>query len=276
MYACLAVTCHLHVWQNDRDFLRATVVTRGWNGYRNKSQHRKSTLEKKVLPPFQQGFEPATFQSRVRCSNQGSDWFGDVFVCFQPCRWLITPAISPVVAWSNLSRNSVSLGASWGFLAPLEISLIDWWSLIQRYSPLSWADSLPHETAAVSAQVLCTPYNHAPCHIMQSHIRKVYVCLAVTCHLHFWQNDRDLLRATAVTRGWNGYRNKSQHRKSTLENKILPPLLRGFEPTTFQSRVRRSNHWAIPAPCIETFAGTFGGFLAPLETSCIETSAVNT
>ena len=59
VYACLAVTCHLHFWQNDRDFLRATVVTRGWNGYRNKSQHRKSTLEKKILPPFQQGFEPA-------------------------------------------------------------------------------------------------------------------------------------------------------------------------------------------------------------------------
>ena len=65
----LAATCHLHFWQNDRDFLRATVVTRGWNGYRNKSQHRKSTPEKKILPPFQQGFEPATFQSRVRCSN---------------------------------------------------------------------------------------------------------------------------------------------------------------------------------------------------------------
>ena len=64
---------------------------------------------------------------------------------------------------------------------------------------------------------------------MQSHIRKVYECLAVTCHLHFWQNDRDLLRATAVTRGWNGYQNKSQHRKLTLENKILPPLLQGFE-----------------------------------------------
>ena len=26
------------------------------------------------------------------------------------------------------------------------------------------------------------------------------VSLAVTCHLHFWQNDRGLLRATAVTR----------------------------------------------------------------------------
>ena len=59
---------------------------------------------------------------------------------------------------------------------------------------LAWLVS--HETAAVSAQVLCTPYKHAPCHFMQSHIRKVYACLAVTCHLHFWQNDQDLLRAT--------------------------------------------------------------------------------
>ena len=76
----------------------------------------------------------------------------------------------------------------------------------------------------------------------------MYACLAVTWHLHFWQNDRDFLRATVVTRGWNGYRNKSQHRKSTLEKKILPPFQQGFEPATFQSRVRRSNHWAIPAP----------------------------
>ena len=105
---------------------------------------------------------------------------------------------------------------------------------------LAWL--VPHETAAVSAQVLRTPYNHALCHFMQRHIRKVYGCLAVTCHLHFWQNDRDLVRATVVTRGWNGYRNKSRHKKSTMEKKILPPLLQGFEPATFQSRVRRSNH----------------------------------
>ena len=39
---------------------------------------------------------------------------------------------------------------------------------------------------------------------------------------HFWQNDLDLLRATAVTRGWNGYRNKSQHTKLTLEKQISP------------------------------------------------------
>ena len=54
--------------------------------------------------------------------------------------------------------------------------------------------------------------------------------------------------ATAVTRGWNGYRNKSQHRKLTLEKKILPPLQQGVNPATFRSRVRRSNHRAIPAP----------------------------
>ena len=70
---------------------------------------------------------------------------------------------------------------------------------------LAWL--VPHETATISVQVLCTPYNHAPCHFMQSHIRKVYACLAVTCHLHFWQNDQDLLRATVVTQGWNGYWN---------------------------------------------------------------------
>ena len=56
---------------------------------------------------------------------------------------------------------------------------------------------------------------NAEARFSKSHIRKVYACLAVTCHLHFWQNGRDFLRATVVTRGWNGYRNKSQHRKST-------------------------------------------------------------
>ena len=84
------------------------------------------------------------------------------------------------------------------------------------------------------------------------HIRKVYACLAVTCHLHFWQNDRDFLRATVVTRGWNGYRNKSQHRKSTLEKKILPPFQQGFEPATFQSRGSTSG--GVYVPCIYTHA----------------------
>ena len=82
---------------------------------------------------------------------------------------------------------------------------------------------------------------------LHSKPHRVCVCLAVTCHLHFWQNDQDLLCATAVTWGWNGYWNKSQHRKLTPEKKIFPPLLPGLEPGTFRSWVWRSNHWAIPA-----------------------------
>ena len=66
-----------------------------------------------------------------------------------------------------------------------------------------------HMKLLPSQHILCTPYNHAPCHFMQSHIHKVHTCLAVTCHLHFWQNDWALLRATVVTQGWNGYWNKT-------------------------------------------------------------------
>ena len=46
-------------------------------------------------------------------------------------------------------------------------------------------------------------------HFMQKpHIHRVHVGLAVTRHVHFWQNDQDLLCATAVTQGWNGYQNE--------------------------------------------------------------------
>ena len=99
-----------------------------------------------------------------------------------------------------------------------------------------------------SLRVQCTPYNHAPCHFVQSHIRKVYACLAVTCHLHFWQDDRDLLRATAVTRGWNGYRNRSQHRKFTLENKLFLPFPQGFEPRPFNHESGALTTELAPAP----------------------------
>ena len=32
------------------------------------------------------------------------------------------------------------------------------------------------------------PCTSLQCHFIQSHIDRVHVCLAVTCHLHFWQN----------------------------------------------------------------------------------------
>ena len=69
------------------------------------------------------------------------------------------------------------------------------------------------------------------------------MCLGVPCQLLFLQNDRDILRAASVTVYvllWNGYRNKSQHGKLTLQMKLLPLLLRGLEPKIFRSGVRRS------------------------------------
>ena len=58
-----------------------------------------------------------------------------------------------------------------------------------------------HVKLLLSWHVLCTPYNHAPCHFMWNHIHKVHARLAATCHLHFWQNDQDILHATAGTQG---------------------------------------------------------------------------
>ena len=112
---------------------------------------------------------------------------------------------------------------------------------LQRCLLVTWL--VPCETAAISEQVLCTPYNPAPVHsvTIPSHSHTlVYVCLVVTCYLHFWQGDRAVLRATAVTRVWSGYRNMSQYGQLTQEKNILPPLLPGLEPETFLSQLRRS------------------------------------
>ena len=66
----------------------------------------------------------------------------------------------------------------------------------------------------LDASSACTiqPCTSLQCHFISSHIRRVHVCLAVTYHMHFWHTDRDGLRATAVTRGRNRYRYKSQLR----------------------------------------------------------------
>ena len=76
------------------------------------------------------------------------------------------------------------------------------------------------------------PCTSLQCHFIQSHTDRVHVCLVVTCHLHFWQNDRDFLRATAVTRGWNGYRNKSaqKHRVDVCDGLYKTVPLQASQP----------------------------------------------
>ena len=65
--------------------------------------------------------------------------------------------------------------------------------------------------SATSAHALCTPYNSLQFY-SKPHAHGACACLAVTCHLHFWQNNQDLVLATAVTWGWNDYRNNPELR----------------------------------------------------------------
>ena len=76
--------------------------------------------------------------------------------------------------------------------------------------------------------------------LFRSHIRRVHVCLALTCHLHFWGNDLDLLRATAVARGWNRYRNNGRGEETS-----------GFELVTFRPRVLCSATELSPPPGVQ-------------------------
>ena len=99
------------------------------------------------------------------------------------------------------------------------------------------------------------------------YIRRLNVHLVVTCHRHFWQNDRDLLPAAAVTREWNGDRNKrAQKVDPGEENSPAVPTCRDVNSGEFTSlqvgtageffksqwnlSITRSAlyHWTIPAP----------------------------
>ena len=74
---------------------------------------------------------------------------------------------------------------------------------LQRYLVVKWL--VAREDAAVSAHVPCTPCNHAPVYAVTSckatYVECIIMCLIVTCQPHLWENDRDILRATAVTWG---------------------------------------------------------------------------
>ena len=70
----------------------------------------------------------------------------------------------------------------------------------------------------------------------------------VICQLHYWQLGRGSFTCHRGNTGVERTPNKSQHRKLTLEKKILQLHLPGFELATFRSRVWHSCQQAIPAP----------------------------
>ena len=55
----------------------------------------------------------------------------------------------------------------------------------------------------------------------------VYAFLDVTCHVHFWQNNRGLLRAIAVTRGGTDTDYESAHKVNSGEE-IVPAVPAGI------------------------------------------------
>ena len=118
-------------------------------------------------------------------------------------------------------------------------------------------------------------------------------CLcAVACHLHFWQNDQDLLHAAVVTWGWNKYGNKSRHKQPNCKHwcttafvcagkwcsecaqevdpgerkKLL--FLPGLEPATFRSWVWCCNYWAVLAPYLSR--DRVFHCLLPINTATVE------
>ena len=97
--------------------------------------------------------------------------------------------------------------------------------VIQCCLVVTWL--VPHQTDVVSAHIPYTPCNHLPVYsvtYIRNYMRRIHVFLDVTCYLPFWQNGRDRVCATAVKLEWNGWRNKSQYRKLTLEKKLFQPL----------------------------------------------------
>ena len=120
--------------------------------------------------------------------------------------------------------------------------------------PSRWCTSVPHylvvkwlvscEIAAISVHVLCTPYNHAPVYSVTTKGACVFSCILppalsaewLGSFICFWGNT-----------GVEGYQNKSQHRKLTLEKKILLLLCQDSNPWPFITSLVL-NHWAIPAP----------------------------
>ena len=90
---------------------------------------------------------------------------------------------------------------------------------------------------SVSAHVPYTPYNHASVNTYSvSWIQATYVgCMCVCCNCNLtpallaqWLGSFSFTfssfyfsHATVVTQGWKGYQDESQHRKLTMEKKIL-------------------------------------------------------
>ena len=130
---------------------------------------------------------------------------------------------------ANAERNVCTCICSASFLKITSTKVV-YWHLTALFgccmASATWNWNFSHlSTSFVYTIQPCTSWQ---CHLIQSHTGRVHVCLAVTSHLHFWCNDRDLLCATEVAWGWNGYQNKTRLRAQKVypgkENSPATPV----------------------------------------------------
>ena len=84
-----------------------------------------------------------------------------------------------------------------------------------------------------------------------------------SCHLHFWQNARDLLHAT---RGWNRYRDLST--KSYPEEENYPAAPAGTLTRNLSITSPALYKWAIPSPICSRISPTGDIILLYCVTEC--------
>ena len=83
----------------------------------------------------------------------------------------------------------------------------------------------------------------------------VYACLGVSCHLHFWQNDKGLLRATVVTQGWNGHQIRDSTQNWLWRRNFSRRSCLDSNPQSFDHESVLSHHslWRSVSPFPVTF-----------------------
>ena len=89
----------------------------------------------------------------------------------------------------------------------------------------------------------------------------MHAYLGVTCHLHFWLNDRGLLRATTVTRGETDTDQESAQ-------KLTPDIPPGIRTHKLPIKGPALYEQAIPAPCLIRLVNRWLTSLTEVRHSC--------
>ena len=175
-------------------------------------------------------FSCICLSSATSCSDPAMDWSCSLLACcmlsnckqksFVALCGTPTPCTQLWWWWWWFLLHSAILHSRADSLR-LHVILHEWLTFYSAFLNIHWSGVLtalawlvPHETAAISVEVLCTSYNHAPCHFMQSHILYA-TCYAVSIrqvcysiYVSSWAVDRTLLPKNYGTMSNNNVHHK--------------------------------------------------------------------